>query len=99
MFILENEEIQTEDIAIKIKLMKRVMDRVFPKIEDSIKEEFIRLDSQMFVLPGSKSSLEQILFDYPHLKFIGQSSVLPDEWSEEKYFARSLLSFLFQEKI
>src|SRR6476469_4499236 len=48
LFLIHDEEPQSEDLAGKIKLMKRVLDRVFPDVEKHIKQEYIRFDEEMF---------------------------------------------------
>lgn len=92
LFLIQEEEPQTEDLAAKIKLLKRVLERVFPDIEKSIKKEYIRFDEEMFISDIKDSSLEQMSFDYPTLKFLGQISPLPQELGNEKFLARTLLS-------
>lgn len=91
LFLVHDEEPQAEDLAQKIKLMKRVLDRVFPDIEKHIKKEYIRFDDEMFVSGVKDSALEQLSFDYPTLKFIGQSSPVSSELSQEKFLSRVLL--------
>ncbi len=92
LFYVHEEEPQSEDLATKIKLMKRVLDRVFPDFEQNIKTEYIRFDEEMFV-SGVKDNLnEQISFDYPTLKFLGQSSLMKPQFVQEKFLARILLS-------
>lgn len=92
LFLIQEEEAQTEELAGKIKLMKRVLDRVFPDIELAIKKEMIRFDEEMLISEVKDSAIEQIGFDYPTLKFLGQLSPMPAELVSEKYLARTLLS-------
>jgi hypothetical protein len=92
LFLIHEEEPQTEDMVSKIKLMKRVLDRVFPDIEKHITKEFIRFDEEMFVSDIKEGPLEQVGFDYPHLKFLGQASAVPLELAGEKFLSRTLLS-------
>ena len=91
LFLIHEEEPQSEDLAQKIKLMKRVLDRVFTDIEKHIKKEYIRFDEEMFVSGLKDAAMEQLSFDYPTLRFIGQANSLPAELSQEKYLARVLL--------
>lgn len=91
LFLIHEEEPQSEDLAQKIKLMKRVLDRVFPDIEKHIKKEFIRFDEEMFISEVKDGALEQLGFDFPSLKFLGQVSAVPQDYSQEKYLSRSLL--------
>jgi hypothetical protein len=92
LFIIHEEEPQTEDLASKIKLMKRVLDRVFPDIEKHIKQEYIRFDEEMFISEVKDASIEQMSFDYPTLRFMGQTSPMSGELCQEKFLSRILLN-------
>jgi hypothetical protein len=92
LFLLHEEEPQTEDLGSKIKLLKRVLDRVFPHIENHMVREFIRFDEEMFVSDIKDHLMEQVGFDYPTLKFLGHSSAVPGNHSNEKFLSRTLLS-------
>jgi hypothetical protein len=92
LFIIHDEDPQTEDLAQKIKLMKRVLDRVFTDIEKHIKKEFIRFEEDMFISNVKDSSMEQMSFDYPTLRFMGQVSPMQEDLSQERFFSRILLS-------
>lgn len=91
LFLIHEEEPQSEDLAQKIKLMKRVLDRVFSGIEQSISKEYIRFDEDMFINNIKDSSMEQISFDYPTLHFVGQASPMNGEFTQERYISRVLL--------
>ena len=90
--MIHEEEPQTEDLAQKIKLMKRVLDRVYPDLEKHIKKEYIRFDEEMFISEVKDSSLEQLSFDYPSLKFLGQTSPMSGIHAAEKFLSRILLN-------
>ncbi len=92
LFLIHDEEPQSEDLAQKIKLMKRVIDRVFPNIENHIKKEYIRFDEEMFISHVKDSSMEQLSFDYPTLKFLGQVSPMSSDFAQEKFLSRVLLN-------
>ncbi len=92
LFLIHEEEPQTEDLGSKIKLMKRVLDRVFPDIEKNITKEYIRFDEEMFISEIKEAALEQVGFDYPNLKFLGQMAPVPNEFSGEKFLTRTLLN-------
>jgi hypothetical protein len=92
LFLIQEEEPQTEDLATKIKLMKRVLDRVFPDIEKNIKKEYIRFDEEMFLSGIKDEMIVQMGFDYPTLKFLGQIAPMTSELTQEKFLARALLS-------
>lgn len=91
LFLIHEDEPQSEDLASKIRLMKRVLDRVFPDLEKHIKKEFIRFDEEMFVSDIKDQTAEQLSFDYPTLKFLGQSSPMITSYAQEKFLARTLL--------
>lgn len=91
LFLIHEDEPQSEDLATKIKLMKRVLERVFPDFEKHIEKEFIRFDEEMFVSDMKDQTAEQMSFDYPTLKFLGQSAPMISAYSQEKYLARTLL--------
>jgi hypothetical protein len=92
LFLIHDEEPQTEDLAQKIKLMKRVLDRVFTDIEKHTTKEYIRFDDDMFISGVKDEALEQVSFDYPSLKFLGQASPMTGELTQEKFIARTLLN-------
>lgn len=92
LFLIHEEEPQTEDLASKIKLMKRVIERVFPDFEKNILKEYIRFDEEMFVSEVKDNLIEQISFDYPTLKFMGQMSPMKPHFTQEKFLARILLT-------
>jgi hypothetical protein len=92
LFLIHEEEPQSEDLAAKIKLLKRVLDRVFPDIEKHIKKEYIRFDEEMFISGIKDAAAEQLAFDYPTLKFLGQATPMASELAQEKYLSRILLS-------
>lgn len=91
LFLIHEEEPQSEDLATKIKLMKRVLDRVFPDLEKHIEKELIRFDEEMFISGVKDQTAEQLSFDYPTLKFLGQSAPMQSSFTQEKYLARTLL--------
>lgn len=88
MFLIHEEEPQAEDLAGKIRLMKRVIDRVFSDFEKSIKKEFI-LYSEEMIQWGQKDNLgEQISFDYPSLKLLGEGG---PSYGDFHFIGRSIL--------
>lgn len=92
LFLIHENEPQTEDLAQKIKLMKRVIERVFPDFEINIVKEYIRFDEEMFISDIKDNLIEQIGFDYPTLKFLGQVAPMKPEFTGEKFLVRALLS-------
>lgn len=92
LFLIHEDEPQTEDLAGKIKLMKRVIDRVFPHFEESISKEFIRFDNEMFISDFKDDLVHALSFDYPTLKFVSQNTPMVAELAQEKFLARTLLN-------
>jgi hypothetical protein len=92
LFLIHEDEPQPEDLASKIKLLKRVLDRVFPRFEEAILQEFIRFDDEMFIDKVKDNLIEQISFDYPTLKLMGQMSPMKPQFVDQKFLARTLLS-------
>lgn len=91
LFLIHEEEPQSEDLAGKIKLMKRVLDRVFPDIEKHISKEYIRFDEEMFISDVKDSAIEQLGFDFPTLRFLGQAAPMSANHTQEKFLSRVLL--------
>lgn len=91
MFV--TEEITTEeDLAKKIRLMKRVIDRVFPIFAKSEVKEFINYRVDSFIKNNDDSLSETIQKAHPNLKFYGQGAYLDMAHKDLKYMVRSILS-------
>ena len=91
LFLVKEEEPQAEDLGAKIKLMKRVLDRVFPDFEKSIKSEAIRFDDDMFIQGARIESLLEVMSKFPTLEFLGQSKLVEESLINEQYLTRTLL--------
>jgi len=91
LFLIHDEEPQAEDLGSKIKLLKRVMERVFPEFEKSIKGETIRFDSEMFIQGVRNERLLEVIKKYPSLEFLGQSKLVDVSLSSEQYLTRTLI--------
>ena len=91
LFLVNEEEPQAEDLGGKIKLMKRVLERVFTDFEKSIKSETIRFDEDMFIEGVKDQALRDVLAKYPTLQFLGQSKLVDPELSGEQYLTRTLI--------
>jgi hypothetical protein len=92
LILIHAEEPQAEELAAKIKLMKRVLERVFPGLEAAIEKEFIRFDEEMFISEVKEEGLMQLNFDYPTLRFTGQIAPVASELASERFLARTLLT-------
>ena len=88
MFLIHEEEPQAEDLASKIRLMKRVIDRVFSDFEKHIKKEFILYSEEMIQWDQKDALAEQISFDYPTLKLLGEGG---PSYGNFQFIGRSIL--------
>lgn len=91
LFLINEDEPQAEDLGGKIKLMKRVLERVFPEFEKNIKSETIRFDEDMFIEGVRDTALLEVMSKYPTLEFLGQSKLVDPELSGEQYLTRTLI--------
>lgn len=92
MFLIHETEPQAEELASKIKLLKRVTERVFPDLSKHITKEHIWFEDELLISEVKDTSLEQVLFDYPTLHFLGQMSPMPQDLVTEKFLSRVLLN-------
>ncbi len=91
MFV--TEEISTEEeLAKKIRLMKRVMDRVFPIFAKSEVKEFINYRVDSFIKNNDDSLSASIKQSHPDLKLYGEGAYLDEDKANAKYMVRSILS-------
>lgn len=91
MFV--TEEITTEEeLAKKIRLMKRVIDRVFPIFAKSEVKEFINYKVDSFIKNNDDSLSSAIEKFHPDLRLYGEGAYLNEELSNAKYMVRSILS-------
>ncbi len=88
MFLIHEEEPQAEDLAGKIRLMKRVLDRVFSGFEKEIKKEHILYSEEMIQWDQKDQLAEQIGFDYPSLKILGEGG---PSYGDFHFIGRSIL--------
>ncbi len=96
---VHEEEITSEDLAKKIKLLKRTLKRVFENFGNE-EAKHIYFSEEMFVGEIEDKSLCQYLEkEFPFLTFVGKSAPLKIEEVQSSqtsslgYIARSLLSF------
>lgn len=90
MFV--TEEISTEEeLAKKIKLMTRVIDRVFPEFAKLQKEEFINYRLHSFIKCQDDSLAHSMKEKHPMLHFYGEGAPLVNG-EGTRYLARAILS-------
>jgi hypothetical protein len=92
MFVSE-DDLQEEDLAKKIKLMKRVIERVFPDFSKAEIDQKIRFSDEYY-LSGINDGLYAELKE-ANVQFLGQSSPLNLENSESfQYVARAMYAMM-----
>ena len=92
MFVSE-DDLQEEDLAKKIKLMKRVIERVFPDFSKAEIDQTIRFSDEYY-LSGINDGLYYEL-KKANVQFLGQSSPIDSEKSESfQYMARAMYAIM-----
>lgn len=89
LILLHEEEPTSEFMADKIKLAKRVLDRVFPDFEKHALKEYIHASEDYFETPGANLDAEALLIGVPQLHLIGSYGTAT---FEAQYLARALLT-------
>lgn len=88
---LNDGDLQEEDLVKKIKLLKRVIERVFPEFGSAKYIQSIRYSAE-YAIEGVKDEYFEKLSDLP-VKFIGPGAPIKSEvGSEYKYLPRTLKS-------
>ncbi len=94
MFVNE-DEVNEEDLAKKIRLMKRVIERTMPEFAKVKHNEHIHYNREMFIDNIKDELINDIEFDHSHLKFVGIGAPIGAEDSQEiKYTPRGIISYL-----
>lgn len=88
LILLQDEEPTSEGMADKIKLAKRVLERVLNDFEKHIRKEHILASEDFLEWPTEPQLAEALLVSVPKLHVIG---AIAASTSEEKFLARSLL--------
>ena len=89
LILLHEEEPTSEFMADKIKLAKRVLDRVFPDFEKHVRKEYIHASEDYFEAPGDNQDAEALLIGVPSLHLMGSYGA---GTLEAKHLARALLT-------
>lgn len=95
MMFINLDEVNEEELAKKIRLMKRVIGRVFPDFEKVKYTEHYHYNEQMLI----KNFLDEGFFkdnkELENLKFVGIGAPLKSEIASQCFYeARGILSFL-----
>lgn len=92
MFVNE-DEVNEEDLAKKIKLMKRVIERVFSDFSKSRYDEVIHYGQEIFI-NKCDDTLAKSIKSLP-VKFVGQGAPIETDNSENiNYIPRAIISYL-----
>jgi hypothetical protein len=93
MLFVNEDEVNEEDLAKKIKLMKRVIERVFPEFGKGKYKERIQYDRSVLINKTQDDLYGPLTAE--NIRFIGEGAPLKLENSSEyQYLARGILSFL-----
>ena len=93
LMYVDEDEVNEEGIAKKIKLMKRVIERVFSDFSKARYNEKIYYSQEMFINNTDDSLYESLKEE--SVTFIGQGAPIGSENSSEiKYIPRAVMSYL-----
>ena len=95
MMFVNEDEVNEEDLAKKIKLMKRVIERVFSEFGKGKYEERIQYDRSVLI---NKAQDDLFKGAQEPITFVGEGSPLKEDLAdseeEYRYLTRGILSFL-----
>jgi len=91
MFVTE-EITSEEDLGKKIRLMKRVIERVFSKFAKSDVKEFINYRIDSFIKGHDDTLMDKIQTEHSELHFYGEGAPLGEDKSDVLYTPRAILS-------
>lgn len=87
------DDLQEEDLAKKIRLMKRVIERVFPELSKADVEQSIRFSDE-YRVSGTNDTQYDGLQDQ-NVRFLGQGSAIKHETSDKfQYMSRGIYAIL-----
>ncbi|MCE3014016.1 MAG: hypothetical protein LW878_13225 [Proteobacteria bacterium] len=89
LILLHDEEPTSEIMADKIKLLKRVFERVFPRFQETIQSEYIFVSEDFFEVINNEKLAEELNVGVPSLTLLGQYST---ENLTHNFLSRALLS-------
>ena len=90
---LSEDDVQEEDLAKKIKLMRRVIERVLPEFTEDNVDQMIRFSDE-FDITGVDDTLFSDL-QSEHVKFCGHASPIDKGDSNDfKYFSRAYYAIM-----
>lgn len=94
MMFVNEDEVNEEELAKKIRLMKRVIERTMPEFSKANITEQILYRPSMFITNVKDELLDDIEFDHSHLKFVGQGAPIGAQSAPEfTYGSRALMSY------
>jgi hypothetical protein len=93
LMFVDEDEVNEEDLAKKIRLMKRVIERIFTDFAKSRYDEVIHYSQELFI-NKCDDTLFNSLKSLP-IKFVGQGAPIEAENSENiNYIPRAIISYL-----
>ncbi len=94
MMFIDLDEVNEEELAKKIKLMKRVMGRVFPDFEKVKYTEHIHYNESELIKNFKDDLYHQDNEEQEYLKFVGIGAPLKEDDSEKfQYESRAIISY------
>lgn len=96
MMFVNEDEVNEEELAKKLRLMKRVIERTMPEFAKAKHSEHIHYRSDMFMSNILDELADDIEFDHADLKFIGLGAPIDKSQIEReiKYLPRAIVSYL-----
>ena len=92
--IIDLDEVNEEELAKKIKLMKRVIGRVFPDFEKVKYTEHIHYNESELIKNFKDDLYHQDNEEQEYLKFVGIGAPLKEDDSEKfQYESRAIISY------
>jgi hypothetical protein len=93
MILQEEDTMTEEELAKKIKLLKRVMERTIPNFSKIRYDEFIRFKSEMFFDGMNDELAPQIKNDHPNLYLVGNWAPVKNlEVTDARNWVRGIFS-------
>ncbi len=96
LMFLEGEQMQEEELAKKIRHMKRVVERVFPELSQNEISSNIRYDHEYSLVGINDGQYEALKKE--NVRFLGHASSLPEGLSGDlSYLGRSIYAILSEQ--
>jgi hypothetical protein len=95
MMLVNEDEVNEEELAKKINLMKRVIERIMPNFSKARHNEHIHYSSCMFINNVKDELADDIEFDHAHLHFLGAGAPISGQENSQawRYLPRALMTY------